>query len=506
MKINISLSLKITLIVVSVSALIIASLTYININWQAGFFEDDYRERADVLAKTLDASFESTYKLNDTVNLQSYIEKVNYTNPDLLKISVNLPDEDEESLIVYISSEIGDIGTIASRYTLVSYKQSIEKNEDIVVLISQDNKRPYTITVIMPVNISGRIVGSYEMIFSMDKTYAILDAQISYLILLAVLSLFVVIIVFLFLLRRTIVKPITSLRDDAKLVGKGDLDVKIDIKSRDELGELATAFNQMTSDLKSSRAKIQRYSKTLEKLLKQKDEFIGQLGHDLKNPLQPLVGLLPIIMEQEKDPKLKEHLGVIVHNVEYMRDLIFETLELARLRSSNIKFDIKNVNLKEEIDKVFQNQQHYLKENKIKIKNKVNNYIFVIADPLRLAELFNNLITNAVKYTPKNNGIVTIDAKEDNDFVKVSVTDNGIGMTEEQLNRIFDEFYMADESRRKIDSSGLGLPICKRIVEKHGGKIWVESAGKGKGSSFYFTLKIGKKERNKDDLDNGEVI
>ncbi|GAJ04617.1 unnamed protein product, partial [marine sediment metagenome] len=200
-----------------------------------------------------------------------------------------------------------------------------------------------------PVNLSGQIVGTYEMLFSMEKTYATLNTHRNFLILISVISLFALVFSFLFLLRRAIVKPIITFRDDAKLIGKGNLDVKIDIKSRDELGDLASAFNQMASDLKSSRAKIQRYSKTLEQLLKQKDEFIGQLGHDLKNPLQPLVGLLPIIMEQEKDPKLKEHLRIIVHNVEYMRDLIFETLELARLRSSNIKFDIKEINLKQEI-------------------------------------------------------------------------------------------------------------------------------------------------------------
>jgi len=194
-------------------------------------------------------------------------------------------------------------------------------------------------------------------------------------------------------------------------------------------------------------------------------------------------------MEQEKNPKLKEHLQIIVHNVEYMRDLIFETLELARLRSSNIKFDIKEMNLKQEIDKILEKQQLYLSENKMNVKNQVDSAFVVMADTLRFAELINNLITNAVKYTPKGSGVIVIDAKKDERFVLVSVKDNGIGMTKEQISRIFDEFYMADESRRKVDSSGLGLAICKRIVEKHGGKIWVESPGKDKGSIFYFTLK-----------------
>lgn len=492
MKMNVSLSLKLTLIVVSVSAALVFSLFFYNLGLQANFFIDDYVERGDTLAKSLDASIESGYELNDTQKIQSYFENVNDSNPELLKISINLLDEKDE-LKVFVSTDKQSVGNLSSLDNNIALRDFYNKNYSVGIIPHEDT---HMITVIAPVNLSGQIVGTYEMLFSMEKTYATLNTHRNFLILLSAVCLLALVFSFLFLLRKAIVKPIITFRDDAKLIGEGNLDVKIDIKSRDELGELASAFNQMTSDLKSSRAKIQRYSKTLEQLLKQKDEFIGQLGHDLKNPLQPLVGLLPIIMEQEKDPKLKEHLRIIVHNVEYMRALIFETLELARLRSSNIKFDIKEINLKQEIDTVLENQQLYLKENKMNVKNQVDSAFVVMADTLRLAELINNLITNAVKYTPKGSGVIVIDAKKDRGFVTVSVKDNGIGMTKEQINRIFDDFYMADESRRRVDSSGLGLAICKRIVKKHGGKIWVESPGEGKGSTFYFTLKVGAEKNN----------
>jgi len=263
------------------------------------------------------------------------------------------------------------------------------------------------------------------------------------------------------------------------------------------LGELSNAFNQMTDDLKKSRAKIEDYNKILENLLDQKDEFIGQLGHDLKNPLQPLVGLLPVIMEKEKDPTIKEHLRLIIHNVEYIRDLIIKTLQLARLRSSNIQFDMENLNLMKEVDNVLTSQKLFLNENKITAKNNINEEIFIEGDKLRLGELFNNLITNAIKYTPESGGMITIDAERDDDFVSIYVKDTGVGMTEEQLGKIFDEFYKVDTSRNEMDSSGLGLSICKRIVEKHGGNIWVESQGKGKGTTFYFTLKSSNEKINK---------
>jgi len=487
MNINFSLSLKITIIVVFVSTAIIFSLTYININWQEEFFEDDYRERAEVLASSLDASIESQLPLNKTDDLQKFIENVNLTNQDLLLLNVCIKTEAED-LITYVSSDLNQVGKESSEYNYISFNQSIKNNEKIVVLIKQGETRPYTITIISPINISGEFLGTYEMVFSMEKTYVVLDTQINYLILISTICVFVIVFIFLLLLRKTIVKPIISLRDNAQKVGKGDLDTKIDINSNDELGELAFAFNQMTIDLKKSRDKINMYSKTLEKLLDQKDEFIGQLGHDLKNPLVPLVGLLPMIVEKEKDENLKEHLKIILKNVEFIRDLIFETLELARLRSSKIKFDFQNINLSKEITNIVEQQKLYLKENKMDIKNRIKDNIFVKADRLRLAELINNLISNAVKYT-KDSKEVIIDAKKEDKYVTISFTDNGIGMTKEQIDRIFDEFYMADESRRRVDSSGLGLSICKRIVEKHGGKIWVDSPGPNKGSTFYFKLK-----------------
>ncbi|MDY6964441.1 MAG: PAS domain S-box protein [Halobacteriota archaeon] len=103
-------------------------------------------------------------------------------------------------------------------------------------------------------------------------------------------------------------------------------------------------------------------------------------------------------------------------------------------------------------------------------------------------EIIDNLISNAVKYSYEGGGTITINSKNCDDFVIVSVKDTGVGMAGEELSQIFDEFYKADASRHDLDSSGLGLSICKRIVEKQGGKIWAESSGEGKGSTFYFTI------------------
>jgi len=488
MHINFSISLKLTLLVVTISAIVIFSLTYVNIQQQSEFFEDAYYEKAFSLTKALDASIQNPDYLNDKQNVQNYIENFTSLNPDILKLSVNIPKEN--ILYIFASTDVDSIDKPSGAYNDLSYE------EGAVIYIPDHGENAHRLTMLAPMNLSGNIFGTYEMILSMDAAYNALDTQMRNLILISAISLFAMIFSFLYVLRRAIVKPIIIFRDATKVIGEGNLNKKIDIKSHDELGDLANAFNNMTTDLKNSRTKIEKYNKTLEKLLSQKDEFIGQLGHDLKNPLTPLIGLLPIITEQEKDPKLKEHLQLLTSNAEYMKELIFKTLQLAKLRSSNIQFDIQQLNLKNEIDVVLNRQQPLLKENMIHVENMVNEEILVQADKLRLEELLNNLVSNAVKYTPNENGTIIIDAVKDKHLITVSVKDNGIGMTKEQINRVFDEFYRADKSMHERDSTGLGLSIAKRIVEKHGGKIWVDSTGKGKGTTFYFSLKSGYGKNN----------
>ena len=324
----------------------------------------------------------------------------------------------------------------------------------------------------------------------MNQGYAAFDLEMRMLIIVSIISLFLFTFVSLFLLRRTIVRPIIQFRNAVYRTGGGNLNERIAISSNDELGQLASAFNQMTLDLKNSQYQIEQYNRMLEGLLDQKDAFIKQLGHDLKNPLVPLVNLLPIIAEKEKDPTVKEHLKMIVRNAEYMRDLVIKTLQIARLRSPNTQFEFEQLNLHELISQVIANQDYFLKGNNMHVKTDVPPNLLVKGDRLQLIELFNNLITNAVKYTPKEQkgGTITIETKQQDATVTISIADTGIGMTEEQLSQVFTEFFKVDNTRPELDSSGLGLSICQRIVEKHEGKIWVNSQGIGKGTTFFFTL------------------
>lgn len=226
----------------------------------------------------------------------------------------------------------------------------------------------------------------------------------------------------------------------------------------------------------------------VEKLLAQKDEFISQLGHDLKTPLTPLVALMPRIIEREHDPDLRRLLEIVGHNVTYMKELVQKTLQFARMNSLYVELELEPLDLQTELENALRNYTVLFKAKSITPKNNVPPGITVRADRVLLGEVFNNLIANAVKYIEGEKGMITIDAVREQDVVVVSVRDTGIGMSREQLEKAFVEYYKADASRHDLDSPGLGLTICRRIVERHGGRIWAESTGEGRGSVIIFTL------------------
>jgi len=356
----------------------------------------------------------------------------------------------------------------------------------------------------------------------------------------AIFMILAFVLIFL-LFNRFITYPVGKLIKGVRKMGEGNLGYEVNLNSKDELGELSLAFNKMSLALKDSQDRLKDYSKNLEKqvdertkqlaeknkylkeinkdltiarenlntlnknlekivnqrteeveeLLRLKDEFINQLGHDLKTPLMPLTTLIPLLQKKEKDPKKKEWFEVLTRNVDYMKSLVVKTLELAKLNSPNTKFSMEKLNLKDEVDRIIKNNHPLFDNRTIEIKNNISNKFKLKADKLRLEELFVNIIENSVKYN-KENGKILIDAEKDNGYVKISIKDTGIGMTSEQIKFIFDEFYKADKSRHDFDSSGLGLSICKRIIEKHKGKIWAESPGPGKGTTIFFTLPLFK--------------
>jgi len=265
-------------------------------------------------------------------------------------------------------------------------------------------------------------------------------------------------------------------------------DITMQKKAEEELKQAHELLLSMNEELES---KILERTADVEQLLTQKDNFINQLGHDLKNPLGPLLQLLPVLKNQETDQERIELYEVMIRNVKYMKNLVLKTIELARLNSPETHFVFSPINVKNEIQETIEDNKLLFENNNITVETNIPQILpKVQADKIHLQELLTNLINNAVKYS-KGPGTIAIQAQpdDDDDVVIISVKDKGIGMSKAHISHLFEEFYKADESRHDFNSSGLGMAICKRIVDRHGGKIWVESEGIGKGTTVFFTLK-----------------
>jgi signal transduction histidine kinase len=189
-------------------------------------------------------------------------------------------------------------------------------------------------------------------------------------------------------------------------------------------------------------------------------------------------------------------LGLVMENVNYMKNLTEMTLQLARLNSPSVQLKLEKVDLASEIRNTIDSLSPVFEEKGIKVVNNTTPPLDVEADRVLIRELLHNLISNAVKYT-NGNGVITFDNFFNGDNVEILISDNGVGIKAEQLSHIFEEFYKVDTSRHDRSSTGLGLAICKSIIERHGGSIWAESLGSGQGTTVHFTFPTRQGERQK---------
>lgn len=275
--------------------------------------------------------------------------------------------------------------------------------------------------------------------------------------------------------------------------------------SRDQVGNPSgyIAIIKDVSEIYEARARIhESEEKILNQYLKLKqidelkDEFASMISHELTTPLFPI----KFHAEMLKDPTIfgklnKEQLNSIneiYDNSIRLDKLISDILDVQKLEQNGLKFTKTNFMIDEFMNKIYNNNKTLMEPKSIKFENITKDNIMINSDPGRLEQVFANLIKNASDFVPEKTGKIEIDAKIDDDnFVKFYIKDNGIGIPKEKQANLFKKFYQIDTSiRRKHRGSGLGLSICKGIVEGLGGKIWIEST-EGLGTIAYFTIPKG---------------
>lgn len=217
------------------------------------------------------------------------------------------------------------------------------------------------------------------------------------------------------------------------------------------------------------------------------ETIVIRLGHDLKTPLTPLFILLPLLKKQLTDSSQIKLVDTCIKSAASIKTLAEKTGILAGLSSRSEQQNRESISLAAIVDRCLADYLERISQKQIVCRNSVDPALLVHVVPEQLHELFGNLISNAVHFS-SNKCSVVISAEVHDETVTVSVQDEGIGISPDHLDHVFDEFFKADESRHDLNASGLGLSICKRIVQNHQGRIWAESSGIGGGTTMKFTI------------------
>jgi signal transduction histidine kinase len=310
------------------------------------------------------------------------------------------------------------------------------------------------------------------------------------------------------LLARRLVRPIESIQGAAAAIGSGGLDQRIDVHSNDELGALAEEFNHMAARLQESHSNLEQKvrertrelaealgeldekSRQLEAASRHKSEFLANMSHELRTPLNAVLGFSQVLRERlfgEVNEKQEEYLDDIITSANHLLALINDVLDLSKVEAGQLELELEPFSLREALERgIVMVRERAMTDGVHVALTEAPDGEVVTGDARRVRQVIFNLLSNAVKFTPAG-GAVEIRAAHVDGEVRVTVTDTGPGIAREDHERIFEEFQQTAAGVEQREGTGLGLALSKRLVELHGGRIWVDSE-LGRGSTFVFTL------------------
>jgi signal transduction histidine kinase len=281
----------------------------------------------------------------------------------------------------------------------------------------------------------------------------------------------------------SVVGPIR--RIDARLaaIASGDFSGHVDVSNRDELGALSANVNRMNDEL-------DRLYRELETASKHKSEFLASMSHELRTPLNAIIGFSQALRERmfgELNDKQAEYLDDILSSAYHLLSLINDVLDLSKVEAGQVELEVAPFSLREALESGVVMVRERATLDGVKVAYSADPEVDLVeGDERRIRQVIFNLLSNAVKFTPAG-GAVDVSAAQVNGEVRVSVADTGPGLASEDHDRIFEEFQQTELGLEQRDGTGLGLALSRRLVELHGGRIWVDSE-LGKGSTFVFTL------------------
>jgi len=287
------------------------------------------------------------------------------------------------------------------------------------------------------------------------------------------------------LLAASVVAPLRRTQEGLSKIADGDFSGYVDVPNRDEIGALAADVNRTNNELR-------RLYGELETASRHKSDFLATMSHELRTPLNAIIGFSEVLREQMFGELNERQLAYVtdVHEAgQHLLSLINDVLDLAKIEAGRMDLELSQVALPDVLRSAISMHSESAGRGGIELELTTEpEEITIAADERRVRQIVFNLLSNAVKFTPTG-GRVDVSARLEDGRVEVAVADTGPGIAAEDLGKIFEEFEQASDGRQ-AEGTGLGLPLSRKLVELHGGRLWAESEP-GRGSTFRFTIPVG---------------